>query len=91
MQGGPSQVDLFDRKPELERLDGETFPGEIKYDNAAQASSKILASPWKWRRYGEAGMELSELIPHMGSIADDITLIRSSVRGSIIMARAFAL
>ena len=81
MQGGPSQVDLFDRKPELERLDGETFPGEVKYDNAAQASSKILASPWKWRRYGESGMELSELIPHMGSIADDITLIRSMRTG----------
>jgi len=81
MQGGPSQVDLFDRKPELERLDGETFPGEVKYDNAAQASSKILASPWKWQRYGEAGMELSELIPHMGSIADDITLIRSMRTG----------
>ncbi|MEC7565408.1 MAG: DUF1501 domain-containing protein [Planctomycetota bacterium] len=81
MQGGPSQVDLFDRKPELERLNGETFPGEVKYDNAAQASSKVLASPWKWRNYGKCGMELSELIPHMGSIADDITLIRSMHTG----------
>ena len=52
MQGGPSHIDLFDPKPELERLDGQPFPGEIKYDNAAQASSKVLASPWKFAQHG---------------------------------------
>ena len=47
MQGGPSQIDLFDPKEELVKRHGETFPGDIKYDNAAQASSKILAlSQW---------------------------------------------
>src|SRR5690606_9532835 len=40
MQGGPSHLDMFDPKPELQRLDGKPFPGTIKYDNAAQASSK---------------------------------------------------
>ncbi|HEX2475028.1 MAG TPA: DUF1501 domain-containing protein, partial [Lacipirellulaceae bacterium] len=77
MQGGPSHLDLFDPKPELDRLDGQPFPGNIKYDNAAQASSKCLGSPWKFSKHGECGMELSELVPHLGEIADDITLVRS--------------
>ncbi len=77
MQGGPSQVDLFDPKPKLNELNGQTFPGKIKYDNAAQASAKILGSPWKFRRHGECGMELSELVPYLGQVADEICLIRS--------------
>ncbi len=81
MQGGPSQVDLFDPKPELQRLDGQPFPGDIKFDNAAQASSKILGSPWKFAPHGASGMELSELLPHTASIVDDICLIRSMSTG----------
>ena len=81
MQGGPSHLDLFDPKPELSRLDGKPFPGNIKYDNAAQASSKCLGSPWKFSKHGECGMELSELLPHLGSVADDITLVRSMHTG----------
>src|SRR5580704_1601134 len=48
MQGGPSHMDLFDPKPELNRLDGQKFQGEIQYDNAAQASAKVLGCPWKF-------------------------------------------
>lgn len=81
MQGGPSQVDLFDPKPELQRLNGQPFPGEIKYDNAAQASSKILGCPWKYTPRGQCGMELSELLPYLGGIADEICLIRSMSTG----------
>ena len=81
MQGGPSHHDLFDPKPEMAKYDGEPFPGEIKYDNAAQASSKVFASPWKFAPRGECGMELSELIPHTASIADEICLIRSMQTG----------
>lgn len=81
MQGGPSHMDLFDRKPELEKRNGENYPGELKYDNAAESSAKIWSGPWKWERYGQCGMELSELVPHLGSIADDITLIRSMHTG----------
>jgi hypothetical protein len=81
MQGGPSHLDLFDPKPELQRLDGQKFPGEVKYDNAAQASSKLMGSPWKFSRHGECGMELSELLPHLGTVVDDITLIRSMHTG----------
>ncbi len=81
MQGGPSHIDLFDPKPALHQLDGQSFPGKIKYDNAAQASSKVLASPWKFAQHGECGMELSELIPHLSSVADDLCLIRSMHTG----------
>ncbi len=81
MQGGPSHIDLFDPKPALAKLDGKSFEGEIKFDNAAQASSKILASPWKFQPHGQSGTELSELLPHTAKIVDDICLIRSMHTG----------
>lgn len=81
MQGGPSHHDMFDPKPEMTKYDGQKFPGTIKYDNAAQSSAKVLASPWKFSKHGECGMELSELLPHLGTVADDITLIRSMHTG----------
>ncbi len=81
MQGGPSHHDMFDPKPGMVKWDGQPFPGEIKYDNAAQASSRVFATPWRFRPHGECGMELSELIPHTGSVADDICLIRSMHTG----------
>ena len=81
MQGGPSHIDLFDPKPEVAKWDGKTFPGTVKYDNAAEASSKVLHSPWKFQPHGECGMELSELLPHLGKVVDDITLVRSTRTG----------
>ncbi len=81
MQGGPSQVDLFDPKPGMAEYDGQPFPGEIKYDNAAQASSKVFHSPWKFAPRGQCGMELSELLPYTSNIADDICLVRSMHTG----------
>jgi hypothetical protein len=81
MMGGPSQMDLFDPKPMLAKYDGQKFPGEIKYDNLAQASSKIFGSPWRFAPRGQCGMELSELLPHLAEVADDITLIRSMHSG----------
>lgn len=81
MQGGPSHMDLFDPKPELTRLDGKSFPGTIKYDNAAQASSKVLGSPWKFAKRGKCGVEISELLPHLSQIIDDVCVIRSMQTG----------
>ncbi len=81
MQGGPSHLDLCDRKPELEKRHMQNFAGDIKYDNAAESSAKLWAGPWKWSHHGQCGMELSSLVPHLGSIADDITLIRSMHTG----------
>jgi hypothetical protein len=81
MQGGPSHLDLFDPKPELTRHHGTNFSGEIKRDNAGEASAKLFASPWKFHRRGECGMELSELLPALGEVADEIALIRSMQTG----------
>jgi hypothetical protein len=81
MQGGPSHIDLFDPKPELNRLDGKDFPGEVKYDDAAGASREVMGSPWKFSKHGQSGMDFSELVPHMAGIADEITMIRSMHTG----------
>jgi hypothetical protein len=81
MLGGPSQVDLFDPKPELVKRHGQVFPGDIKFDNPAQASRELMKPAWKFRRHGQCGMELSELLPHLGRVVDDITLIRSMHTG----------
>ena len=80
-QGGPSHIDLFDPKPELTKHSGENFTGDIKYDNAAESSAKLLGSPWKFEPRGQCGMELSELLPCLGEVADEITLVRSMHTG----------
>ncbi|MFO0844934.1 MAG: DUF1501 domain-containing protein [Gemmataceae bacterium] len=77
MQGGPSHLDLTDPKPALRKYDGRPFPGQIQYDNAAEASSKVLACPWKFERRGRCGIEVSELLPGLAEVIDDVTLIRS--------------
>src|SRR5258708_3800958 len=81
MQGGPSQVDRFDNKPELTKLDGKEFPGEVKYDDAARASRKVLGSPWKFQRYGQSGLEVSELLPGFSKIVDEVVLLRGMQSG----------
>ena len=81
MLGGPSQIDLFDPKPELIKHHGKTFSGDLKFDNPAQASREIMAPAWKYRQHGQCGMEISELLPQLGTIADDILLIRSMHTG----------
>jgi hypothetical protein len=82
MLGGPSQIDLFDPKPELVKRNGQSFDGDLKFDNAAQASREIMGPLAKFHHRGQCGMELSELLPQLGTIADDITLIRSMRTGS---------
>jgi hypothetical protein len=81
MQGGPSHLDLLDPKPKMAKYDGKPFPGEIKYDNAAQASSKVLASPWTFSKRGQCGTDVSELLPHLGDVVDDLCVIRSMHTG----------
>lgn len=81
MQGGPSHIDLFDPKPELNRLHLKTYTGDIKYDNAGEASSKLFGCPWRFRKYGECGMDLSELVSPLGAVADELCLIRSMHTG----------
>lgn len=81
--GGPSQMDLFDEKPALNRWDGKPFPGgelEIHFDKQA---GNVLGAPYAFRPCGQSGMSLSELLPYTAGIADDITLIRSMMTGSV--------
>jgi len=75
-EGGPSQVDLFDPKPELTKRDGQPHPDKLE---AVGAKNKnvLLASPFSFQRFGDCGMELSELIPHLGGLADELCLVRS--------------
>lgn len=82
--GGPSQLDLFDPKPQMEKYSGKPFPqgkNKLKFDNAAESSNIVQASPFKFKAHGQSGMELSELLPELGEIADDICLIRSMHTG----------
>ena len=81
--GGPSQMDLFDPKPALNRWSGKPYPGgdlEVHFDKQA---GNVLGAPYQFRRHGRCGMELSELLPHTGTIADDILLVRSMTTGSV--------
>lgn len=80
--GGPSQMDLFDAKPELNKRDGQDHPGELEIHFDKQAG-KLLKSPFGFRRAGQCGMELSELLPHTAGIADEITLVRSMKTDSV--------
>jgi hypothetical protein len=82
--GGPSQMDLMDPKPELNRLNGQPFPGQQKVETLSpSASGNLLGSPFTFRPAGQCGMLLSELIPHTSTIADDITLVRSMTTSSV--------
>ena len=80
--GGPSQMDLFDPKPELNRWHGKPHPGqlEVHFD---QQKGKLLASPFQFRQHGRSGTELSELLPHTARIVDELTLVRSMTTESV--------
>jgi hypothetical protein len=76
--GGPSQVDLFDPKPTLQKFAGTAPSRDIVNEiEFADQIGTMLPSPFSFRRYGKCGMELSELLPNLGECADEITLIRS--------------
>lgn len=82
--GGPSQMDLFDPKPELVKRNGQPFPGSQKVETLSpSASGNLLGSPFTFRPAGQSGMLLSELIPHISSLADDIALVRSMTTESV--------
>src|SRR5437016_9590039 len=73
--GGPSQMDLFDPKPELTKQNGKPHPDKLETHFHTQ-TGKLLASPFKFAKHGKSGIELSELLPHTAGIVDDITLVR---------------
>jgi hypothetical protein len=81
LEGGPSQMDLYDPKPMLNQLDGQALPESMlknmRFAFLAKESARIMGTPRTFKPYGQCGMELSDLIPHIGSIADEICLVRS--------------
>lgn len=83
MHGGPSQMDLFDEKPQLEKLHGSELPASVRMNQrltgmtSQQKSFPVASSAFRFSRHGQSGQTLSELLPRMGTVADDICLIRS--------------
>jgi hypothetical protein len=80
MAGAPSQVDLLDSKPLLQKYDGQNVPEElIKGQRFAfiKGTPRLLGSPFEFGRCGQSGAEISELLPHLKNVADDISIIRS--------------
>ena len=80
MAGAPSQLDLFDYKPELERLEGKPLPPSV-YEGQRYAfirpDAAVLGPQYKFGKYGQSGAELSEIMPHLRKVVDDISIIRS--------------
>jgi len=80
MNGGPSQIDTLDPKPDLKKLDGKPLPDSIKQTlqlTQRKRVGTIFASPFKFRKHGECGLEVSELYPHVAEHADDLCVVRS--------------
>ncbi len=78
MPGGPSQVDTFDPKPALTRENGKPSPKAY-----LGQTRKLLGSPWKFQKYGQSGLEVSELFPNVGACADQLCVVRSMVADDV--------
>ncbi len=84
MAGGPSQLELFDYKPELVRLNGQAIPDSYLegrrfafMDSSFKERSKLLGTRREFKQYGQSGMWISELLPHTAKIVDEITMVKS--------------
>ncbi|MEE2642487.1 MAG: DUF1501 domain-containing protein [Planctomycetota bacterium] len=81
MAGAPSHIDLFDPKPVLKKRHGQPLPDsmleKVRFAFIKKQNALLQGSPYRFEKRGECGMELSELLPHLGSVADDLLLVRS--------------
>jgi len=81
LAGGPSQIDLYDPKPKLQELNGQPLPKEltekVRFAFINKETATLSGSSRKFKKYGECGTEFSDVLPQIGSCADDIALIRS--------------
>ncbi len=83
MSGAPSHIDLFDPKPKLKDLTGTELPASVRMGQritgmtSGQQELLVVGSPFAFKPHGKSGLQLSELLPHTGKIADQIALIRS--------------
>ena len=76
MNGGPSQMDLLDPKPALEKYAGQKFPGAIDVQQP-ELSGGLLKSPFRFAAHGQSGIEVSEIMPHLAGCVDHLTMVRS--------------
>ena len=82
MAGAPSHLELFDYKPQLAKFDGTLPPPELLQGYRAafiSPNSKLLGPKFKFARYGQSGAEISELLPHLAQVVDDIAIVKSMV------------
>ena len=80
MAGAPSQLEMFDHKPELAKRDGLKPPAKLIEGYRAafiEPDAALLGPKFKFARHGQSGAELSELLPHMAEVVDDIAIVRS--------------
>ena len=83
MHGGPSQLDLFDHKPGLKKMHGQEFPASVLGDQrltgmtSGQKSKPITSSLFNFQQHGQSGAWMSELLPNLGRVADEMCIIRS--------------
>jgi hypothetical protein len=81
MAGAPSQLDLFDPKPKLNEMHGQKMPESmtknVRFAFLQKDTATLMGSKRTFQKYGQCGMELSDLLPHVGSVADDVLLVRS--------------
>lgn len=80
MAGAPSQLDMFDHKPELAKLEGKPLPPSVIGGQRyafIRPDAAVLGPQFKFAKYGQSGAELSEVLPHLGEVVDDICLIKS--------------
>ena len=76
MKGGPSHIDTFEPKPQLDKDDGKPLPFDkprVQFAN----TGNLLRSPWKFKQYGESGMWVSELFPNVARCVDDLCMLHS--------------
>jgi hypothetical protein len=87
MEGAPSHIDLFDPKPLINELHGQPIPpsfeGHLQAMTAAEAGSRIMACPRKWKQYGQSGAWVSDWFPHITEVVDDLAFIRSCVTDAV--------
>lgn len=76
MKGGPSHMDTFDYKPQLQKYDGKPLPFDKPRVQFAPTGN-LLKSPWKFKQYGESGIHVSELFPHVAECVDDLCILNS--------------
>ncbi|WP_417375541.1 DUF1501 domain-containing protein [Gimesia maris] len=76
MKGGPSHMDTFDYKPQLQKYDGKPLPFDKPRVQFAPTGN-LLKSPWKFKQYGESGIHVSELFPNVAECVDDLCIINS--------------